>query len=126
MGAPFRPPAAAAPPRRYELLAHILERIGHDGVAPTEEEMGAALDLSRARIRAVIDQLVREDIFQRREAGSARSVLVGDRAAARALLVRVYRGMGGTAAEPMAEMLPPCPNGHLPVFPRFAYLPDVD
>jgi DNA-binding MarR family transcriptional regulator len=114
----------AAPPRRDQALAYIIERIARSGVSPTLEEIGLHLGVSRPRAGQLVDQLVERGLIER-TIGTQRNLRVRDVTHARSLLEDALRRLGWSAAIPMGEMQPPFPLGKLPVLPPFEHLPDL-
>ena len=123
MGAPFQLPAA--PRRRDQALAFIVEQIARYGACPTLDEIGDALKVSKPRARELVDQLVRDGLIERRP-GAQRNLRVRDLTHCRSVLEVALRNLGWQAAEPMGELQPPLTNVQLPMLPPFEHLPELD
>lgn len=117
--------SVTAPPRRYEVLAQIIECIARDGVPPTYDEIGAALEISATRVRQLVDQLLADGDLTR-TAGSQRNLRVRNSAASRERLLEVLRRLGFTPSAPMGQLQPPCVQAQLPLVAVLSHVPDAD
>lgn len=117
--------AVRAVPRRYEALAFVIARICASGTSPSFDEIAIELGISKSRARRLIDELVAEDLVERRP-GQVRSFRVRDVAASRSIVVQVLNRLGWIDAQPLAGLLQPYTDEHLPMVPPFEHLPDVE
>jgi SOS-response transcriptional repressor LexA len=125
MGAPFRPVAPAAPLRRDEVLAFLVERIARTGICPTIADVAAGMELSNARVRELVGQLVERGIIEKTP-GAQRNLRVRDVAHSRSIVMQTMLRLGWPIAEPMGALQQPCPKEQLPIMPPFEHLPDFD
>ena len=102
------------------MLACIVELTIRDGRSPSLRQMQHALDLSEARIRQLIDQLVATGRLERR-AGIANGLIVLDPDGLRAIAVAQLRRLGWTDAAAIEG----CAHPRLPVLDAIAHLPGV-
>ena len=114
----------AAPLRRNEALAYIIERIIRTGTSPSSGDIGRALKVSRTRAQQLTDQLVQDRVLEKTP--GSRSLRIRDLTHCRHIISETLRGIGLTVAEPMGELLPPLSKSQLPVLPPFEHLPDPD
>ena len=122
MGAELQ--AAAAPLRRAEALAFIIERIIRTGTSPSSGDIGRALKVSRTRAQQLVEQLIGEKVLERTP--GSRSLRIRDLAHCRHIIVATLRDLGLTVAEPMGELQRPLSLEQLPMLPPFEHLPDPD
>ena len=115
----------AAPRRRDEVLAFIIERIARSGISPSCPEIGRTLGFSETRAKQLVAELIERGALEHTP-GGVRSYRVRDMSDSRIALGEVQRRLGWTTAEPMGELLPPYPNRQLPMLPPFEHLPDVE
>ena len=125
--------AIAAPLRRDEALAYIIEHIVRHGFSPTHAEIGEALGgISTPRVRELIAQLVRLKSVSIIP-GAQRNLRVNDLTACRHHLTEAMRRLRWSAAEAMGELqdplprvppIAPLPQEKLPRVPPIAHLPE--
>ena len=115
----------AAPLKRDQVLAFVIERIAKSGTSPSFDEIGRALRVSNTRAKELVAQLVQLGLIEKTP-GAQRSLKVCDVSKSRSLLDQSLRRLGWAAAEPMGELQQPFPKGQLPRLPAFEHLPDVD
>jgi SOS-response transcriptional repressor LexA len=125
--------AKAAPLRRDEALAFIIEHIVRHGFSPTLEEIAQALGgISTARVKELIAQLVKLKAVSKTP-GTQRNLRVNDLTACRHHLTEAMRRLRWSAAEAMGDLeaplprvptIAPLPQEKLPRVPTIAHLPD--
>lgn len=112
-----------APPRRYEALAYLLERLGRGEACPSSDDFARQLKCSETFAKRLVRQLIDEGVVGRTP-GAQRALFIRDVTRARALVVAYLHAQGASAAQPVGTMLWGFPSGHLAVFPPFEHLPD--
>ncbi|WP_267419177.1 hypothetical protein [Sphingomonas sp. GC_Shp_1] len=109
----------AAPPRRIEALAYIVERIQRSGTSPSYGEIGLALEprVVRTRARQLVDQLVELGLIERPPA-SRRGIRIRDLARCRQVIGEALGQRGCWIAQPLGALQPPhCTIEQLPLLP---------
>lgn len=114
----------AAPIRRDEVLAFVMERLVRDRVSPTAGEIAAHFGFSEARAKQLVKQLIELRRLERTP-GAKRGLRVVDVAETRHLLQDVMRALGWVAAEPMGP-LEAFPNSQLPLVAVLDHIPEVE
>ncbi len=125
--------AIAAPLRRDEALAYIIEHIVRHGFSPTNAEIGRALGgISTPRVRELVDQLIVLGAVSKTP-GSQRNLRVNDLTACRHHLTEAMRRLRWSAADAMGALqdplprvptIAPLPQEKLPRVPPIAHLPE--
>lgn len=117
----------AAPPRRVEALAYIIERL-RKGVSPSYAEIGRAMrpKVGEGRARQFVDQLVKLGVIER-DVGSHRGISIRDFAACRAMIDAALGQGGWWHAAPLAPLVAPDPCSllQLPVLPLIELPPGL-
>jgi SOS-response transcriptional repressor LexA len=111
--------------RRDEVLAFLIEWIARWGTSPSFADISRDLKMSSTRAKQLVKQLVERGVVEQIP-GATRSLRVRDVAGSRNALEHALRNLGWTAAEPMGALLPPFPDGQLPIAPPFEHLPDPE
>ena len=119
-----------AAPRRYEALAFIIERLVRSGSAPTYEEIGERLSVSKARAQQLVDQLIVDKIIEK-VPGTQRALRVRDVSRSREIVDEFARSLGWSVAAPLGVLQEPhrarpLPHVKLPELPPFEDLPELD
>ena len=117
--------AVPAPRRRDEALAFIIDRLVKTGIAPSYDEIGRQLRVSKARARFLVEQLITEKVLEKTP-GAQRALRVRDVVHARAIAGEFARRLGWIVAAPLGELQPPFPHVHLPMLPEFEHLPEAE
>lgn len=125
MNAPLRITPAATPLRRDQALAFIIERIVRTSICPTLDEIGQALEVSKPRVRELIDQLVDAGLIER-TVGTQRNLRVRDVAQCRSMVEVSLRRLGWATASPEGTLEPTRPKVQLPMLAPFEHIPDID
>jgi hypothetical protein len=112
----------AAPLRRNEALAFIIERIIRTGTSPSAGDIGRALQVSRTRAQQLTDQLIGERVLERT---GPRTLAIRDLVHCRHIITETLRGLGLAVAEPMGELQPPLSISQLPLLPLIEENPAV-
>lgn len=113
----------AAPLRREEVLAFIIEQLARGRGCPTYKEIGFAVDVSETRARQLVDQLVKLGIIERTP-GLQRNLVVRDVTMAREIVVETFRRIGGLAAAPLGDLIGHCSQAQLPIVAVLEHIPD--
>ena len=116
---------ASAPPRRYEALAYILERMSRGEGCPSYVEIRLKLGISDTRVKQFVRQLIAEGVLAKIP-GAKRALTIRDITRARSLVVDAIQARGNAVAQPLGPLVGGFPNGQLPVLPAFEHIPDVD
>ncbi len=118
--------ALPAPRRRDEALAFIIDRLVKTGSAPSYDEIGRQLRVSKPRARELVDQLIADGVIEKTP-GAMRGLRVRDVVHARQIAGEFARSLGWTISAPMGfDLLPPFPQVQLPILPPFEHLPDAN
>ena len=116
----------AAPRRRDEALAYIVDRLVKTGTSPSYDEIGRQLGVSKPRARELVDELIAGGVIEKTP-GAMRGLRVRDVVRAREIAADFARSLGWTVAAPMAlDLQPPFPQVQLPMLPPFEHLPDAN
>ncbi|WP_260597441.1 LexA family protein [Sphingomonas endolithica] len=111
--------------RRDEALAFIVDRIAITGICPTLDEIAQELDVSKQRVRELVDQLVDAGAVER-TVGSQRNLRVRNVVQCRSMLEVSLQRLGWTRFETIGELEPARSTICLPMLAPFEHLPDVD
>lgn len=112
----------AAPLRREELLAFLVEQLARGRGCPTYAEMGQAMGVAETRARQLVDQLVSIGIVEKTP-GRQRNLIIRDVTLAREIVVQVFRKIGGLAAAPLGELMGHCAQAQLPIVAVLEHTP---
>lgn len=115
--------ASPTPRRRDEALAFIIDRLVKTGTAPSYDEIGRELRVSKIRARQLVDQLIADGTIEKTP-GSQRALRIRDVVHARWIIDQFARSLGWIVASPLGELQPPLPQVQLPVLPPFEHLPE--
>ena len=113
------PGVVAAPPRRVEALAYIVDRIQRSGTCPSYGEIGKAMQphVEPTRVRQLVDQLVKLGLIERPIA-SRRGIQIRDLARCRTLIEETLGRQGWSYSHPLGPLEPhPCIFEQLPFLP---------
>ena len=113
------------PRRRDEALAFIIDRLVKTGIAPSYDEIGRELRVSKARARELIAELIADGTIERTP-GAQRALRIRDVVHARSIIDQFARSLGWTVASPLGELQGPLPHVQLPMLPPFEHLPDAN
>jgi SOS-response transcriptional repressor LexA len=100
--------AVPAPPRRWEALAYIVDRIQRSGTCPSYGEIGQAMRprVEPTRVRQLIEQLVKLELIERPIA-SRRGIRIRDLAACRRSIEAALGREGWSYSQPLGTLEPP-------------------
>ena len=117
---------SAAPPRRDEALAFIIERIVRFGGSPTYDEIAQGMQppVKETRAKQLVAQLISRGIVGRTP-GAARGLYIRDVAGARLILDHTLLRLGFPTAVPLGALQQPCLDRQLPRLPEITYLPEA-
>jgi len=116
----------AAPPRRVEALAYIIERIQRSGTSPSYGEIGRALrpQVDASRAAKLVGQLVKLGVIERPIA-SRRGIRIRDLERCRAMIHDALGQSGWCQARAMGGLEQPTTYEDLPILPLIELRPGL-